>query len=70
MTSKRKPTLQKLWGKVNFLHHPRQGLQAMLDEAGGAIKALYVMGANPASEDAAWAKNLDKLDLLVVQELF
>jgi predicted molibdopterin-dependent oxidoreductase YjgC len=27
------------------------------------------MGANPASEDAAWAQNLDKLDLLVVQEL-
>jgi predicted molibdopterin-dependent oxidoreductase YjgC len=41
----------------------------MLDEAGGAIKALYIMGANPASEDAAWANNLQKLDLLVVQEL-
>jgi predicted molibdopterin-dependent oxidoreductase YjgC len=61
--------LQKLWGKVDFSTTPGKGYKAMLDEAGDTIKALYVMGANPASEDTAWAKNLDKLDLLVVQEL-
>ena len=49
----------------------RQGLSAqMLDEAGKRIKALYVMGANPATERPAWAANLDKLDFLVVQDLF
>ena len=62
--------LQKLWGKVSFSSTPGKGYQAMLDDAGGAIKALYIMGADPASESTTWAKNLDKLDLLVVQELF
>jgi predicted molibdopterin-dependent oxidoreductase YjgC len=42
----------------------------MLDAAGGALKALYIMGANPATERPAWAANLDKLDLLIVQDLF
>ncbi|NJN84203.1 MAG: molybdopterin-dependent oxidoreductase [Caldilineaceae bacterium] len=42
----------------------------MLDAAGGEIKALYVMGANPASERPAWNKQLDKLDLLIVQDIF
>ena len=42
----------------------------MLDEAGDSIKALYVMGSDPASERSEWSANLDKLDLLVVQELF
>ena len=42
----------------------------MLDAAGDAIKALFVMGANPASEKPGWAANLDKLDFLVVQDLF
>jgi NADH-quinone oxidoreductase subunit G len=39
----------------------------MLD---GGVKALYIMGADPASERPDWAESLDKLDLLVVQELF
>ncbi len=42
----------------------------MLDGAGNPLKALLVMGANPASERPEWAANLDKLDFLVVQELF
>ncbi|MEZ4831515.1 MAG: NADH-quinone oxidoreductase subunit NuoG [Caldilineaceae bacterium] len=42
----------------------------MLNAAGDGIKALYVMGANPASERPEWATNLDKLDLLIVQETF
>ena len=61
--------LQKAWGKASLPTAAGKGYRAMLDEAGGAIKALYVMGANPATEDTTWAKNLDKLDLLVVQEL-
>ena len=63
-------SLQKAWGKVTFSTTPGKGYKAMLDEAGGAIKALYIMGANPATEDAAWAKNLENIDFLVVQELF
>jgi NADH-quinone oxidoreductase chain G len=63
-------TLKRLWGNVNFSTTPGKSYKAMLDEAGGAIKALYVMGADPASENSQWAKNLENLDLLVVQELF
>ena len=44
--------------------------EQMLAAAGNGIKALYVMGANPADENPAWADNLDNLDFLVVQELF
>lgn len=39
----------------------------MLD---GGVKALYVMGADPASERPDWAEKLDGLELLVVQELY
>lgn len=42
----------------------------MLDGAGSDLKALYIMGANPASERPAWAAKLDALDFLVVQDLF
>ena len=62
--------LQKVWGNVNLPTNAGKGYAEMLNEAGAGIKALYVMGANPASESDAWATNLDKLDLLVVQELF
>jgi predicted molibdopterin-dependent oxidoreductase YjgC len=61
--------LQALWGTV-LPTKPGQTYKQMLDGAGKAIKALYVMGANPASERPDWAANLDKLDFLVVQELF
>ncbi len=61
--------LQSVWGKTEFSTTPGKGYAAMLDEAGAGIKALYIMGANPATENDAWAANLDKLDLLVVQEL-
>jgi NADH-quinone oxidoreductase chain G len=63
-------TLQRVWGKTNFSTTPGKSYRAMLDAAGSEIKALYIMGANPGTEDLAWDKNLDKLDLLVVQELF
>ncbi|MBX3013422.1 MAG: NADH-quinone oxidoreductase subunit NuoG [Caldilineaceae bacterium] len=42
----------------------------MLNSAGKEIKALYIMGANPATERPTWAENLEKLDFLVVQDLF
>ncbi len=61
--------LGKLWS-CSLPVHPGKTYQQMLDGAGDAIKALYIMGANPASERPAWAENLDKLDFLVVQELF
>jgi len=54
-------TLPKATGK---------GYQTMLNEAGNDVKMLYIMGANPASERPHWAENLEKLDFLVVQDLF
>ena len=61
--------LGKLWGCALPVH-PGKTYKQMLDTAGSEIKALYIMGANPASERPTWAENLDKLDFLVVQELF
>jgi NADH-quinone oxidoreductase subunit G len=61
--------LQQLWGS-KLSTTPGKGYSTMLNAAGSEIKALYVMGADPASENPAWAQNLEKLDLLVVQELF
>ncbi|GIK73565.1 MAG: NADH-quinone oxidoreductase [Chloroflexota bacterium] len=61
--------LGKLWGCALPVH-PGKTYKQMLDAAGSEVKALYIMGANPASERPTWAENLDKLDFLVVQELF
>ncbi|MCB0151341.1 MAG: hypothetical protein KDE01_27275, partial [Caldilineaceae bacterium] len=61
--------LGKLWS-CSLAVHPGKSYKQMLDGAGDTVKALYVMGANPASERPAWADKLDKLDFLVVQELF
>ena len=61
--------LGKLWS-CSLPVHPGKSYKQMLDGAGDTVKALYVMGANPASERPAWADTLDKLDFLVVQELF
>ena len=61
--------LEALWGGT-LPEAPGQSYEAMLNHAGEAIKALYIMGSNPANERPAWADNLDKLDFLVVQELF
>ncbi len=63
--------LQQLWGGATTLPAaPGKSYSQMLDAAGEEIKALFVMGANPASERFDWAEKLGKLDLLVVQELF
>lgn len=61
--------LQALWGG-SLPTTPGKTYSQMLNAAGGEIKALMVMGANPASERPTWAANLAKLELLVVQELF
>lgn len=47
-----------------------KGYRQMLDAAGSGIKAMYIMGANPATERPAWNASLDQLDFLVVQDLF
>ncbi len=63
--------LHQLWGGATPLPAtPGKSYSQMLDAAGEEIKALFVMGADPASERFDWAEKLGKLDLLVVQELF
>jgi NADH-quinone oxidoreductase chain G len=63
-----KPLLEQMWG--GSLPTVRgKTYTEMLDAAGGEIKALYIMGADPASERPTWAANLDQVDFLVVQEL-
>ena len=59
------------WGKVwgaPLPAKPGLNVRQMLEAAGGPLKALYVMGANPAKTFAA--KKLSQLDFLVVQDLF
>lgn len=63
-----RPLLEELWG-CKLPTQPGKTYSQMLDAAGRAIKALYIMGADPASERPNWAANLDKLDFLVVQDL-
>ncbi len=57
-------------GVASFPATAGKTYEQMLNAAGSDIGALYIMGADPASERPAWADNLDKLDFLVVQELF
>ncbi|MBK8050153.1 MAG: molybdopterin-dependent oxidoreductase [Anaerolineales bacterium] len=64
-----RPHLEQLWG-VTLPVTPGKSYSQLLDSAGDSIKALYIMGADPASERPNWAANLDKLDFLVVQEIF
>jgi NADH-quinone oxidoreductase subunit G len=63
-----RPMLEQLWGGT-LPTTPGKTYSEMLNAAGNEIKALYIMGADPASERPTWAANLDKLDFLVVQEL-
>ncbi len=57
--------LGRLWG----VQPPAEAGQSYAAMAAGGVKALYVMGANPAAT-AAGAEALRKLDYLVVQDLF
>ncbi len=60
--------LEQLWG-TSIPTNPGLTYSQMLAAAGDTIRALYIVGADPASERPAWAENLEKLDLLVVHEL-
>lgn len=67
--AKARAPMEKAWG-VTLPAKPGKSYAQMLNDAGGSLKALYVMGANPASERPQWGENLDKVDFLVVQDLF
>ena len=58
--------LENLW-QCKLPSAAGKSYKQMLD---GGVKALYVMGADPASERPDWAEKLDGLELLVVQELY
>ena len=58
--------LTKLW---NTPLPPQPGL-TYPQMIGGGVKALYVMGADPAAESASARAALAKLDFLVVQDIF
>ncbi len=62
-------TVERAWG-ATLPTRPGKSFTQMLGEAGGAIKALYLMGANPAAERSQWDAALGKVDFLVVQDLF
>ncbi|MGH9796002.1 MAG: NADH-quinone oxidoreductase subunit NuoG [Candidatus Acidiferrales bacterium] len=58
----------KLWGVANLPAQPGLTARQMMDAAAnGKLKALYVVGANPAKTFGA---TLSRLKLLVVQEMF
>lgn len=57
----------KLWGAA-LSAKPGMNAREMCSAAGGKLKALYVMGANPAKTFGA--KKLGQLDFLVVQDMF
>jgi len=62
--------LVRLWGG-RIPTTPGMTYAGMLQAAGeGRLKALYVMGADPASEGAWSAEALEQLDFLVVQDVF
>ena len=60
-----------LWGS-SLPEKPGLDSRAMLDAAAsGRLKALYVVGANPAKKtNFVGSKQMGKLDLLVVQDLY
>ena len=64
-----RPHLEQLWG-CTLPEKPGKSYPQMLDAADADIKALLIMGANPASEKPAWARKLDQVDFLIVQDLF
>jgi NADH-quinone oxidoreductase subunit G len=61
----------QLWG-ATLPEEPGLDSRAMLDaSADGRLKALYVVGANPAKKtNFVGSKRMGKLDLLVVQDLY
>lgn len=61
--------LEKLWD-AELPKEPGLTYTGMLEAAGGDIDTLYVMGADPASENERWRGLLGSLKFLVVQDLF
>jgi len=67
-------SLKKAWGVGDLSRDIGLTLGEMIESASdGSLKAMYVMGANPAFEvpgNAQVVEALGKLDLLVVQDIF
>jgi predicted molibdopterin-dependent oxidoreductase YjgC len=62
--------LKQIWGE-DVPTRPGMTYSQMLRAAAeGRISAMYVMGADPASEGPAYKAALEKLDFLVVQDIF
>lgn len=60
-------TLEGIWGTSL----PREPGRSYDEQLAGGLKALYIMGANPAAgASASLLAALEKLDFLVVQDLF
>ena len=62
--------LQRLWGGLIPVQPGLTYTQMLQAAAGGDLKALFVMGADPAAEGAWAAAALERLDFLVVQDVF
>ncbi len=66
--------MQSLWGAKKLPESPGLTATEMLEAAGeGKIKALYVMGEDPVNsnpDSSQVKKALEKLDFLVVQDIF
>jgi len=66
--------MRSLWGAKKLSESPGLTVTEMLEAAGkGKIKALYVMGEDPVNsnpDSSQVKKALEKLDFLVVQDIF
>jgi predicted molibdopterin-dependent oxidoreductase YjgC len=69
-----KDKFQKIWDVTNLSSSPGMAATEMIDAADdGSLKAMYIMGENPALSDPDikhTRKALKKLDFLVVQDIF
>ncbi len=62
--------IEALW-QCRLPRQPGLGYSAMIAAAdAGHLKAMYIMGADPVGEKPSHAEALNKLDFLVVQDLF
>ncbi|MCO6451192.1 MAG: molybdopterin-dependent oxidoreductase, partial [Caldilineales bacterium] len=68
-SAKARASLEELW-QTSLPTQPGLGYSGMLASARGRIKAMYIMGGDPAGERPADAEALKSLDFLVVQDLF
>jgi predicted molibdopterin-dependent oxidoreductase YjgC len=66
-------TMEKFWGVEGLPATPGLTVTEMLNAAGDTIKTMYIVGENPmlSFPDIAHVRNsLEKLDFLVVQDIF